>query len=57
LGSGELEGKLVTCPNHGWQYDATDGKCVTVDRCDDGCTVDTYPVKIENDEMILSLPL
>ena len=57
LGSGKLEGKLVTCPNHGWQYDVTDGKCVTVDRCDDGCMVDTYPVKIENDEMILSLPL
>ena len=24
--------------------------------CDDGCYVDTYPVKIENDEIILSLP-
>ena len=56
LGSGKLEGKLVTCPNHGWQFDVTNGECVTVDRCDDGCMVETYPVKIENDEIILSLP-
>jgi len=27
-----------------------------VDRCDDGAMVETYPVKIENDEIILSLP-
>ena len=25
LGSGKLEGKLMTCPNHGWQFDVTDG--------------------------------
>jgi len=56
LGSGKLEGKLVTCPNHGWQFDITNGKCVTEDRCDDGAFVETYPVKIENDEIILSLP-
>ncbi|MBT4258933.1 MAG: Rieske 2Fe-2S domain-containing protein [Nitrospina sp.] len=47
----------MTCPNHGWQFDVTDGKCITVDRCDDGCLVDTYPVKIENGEIILSWPL
>ncbi len=56
LGSGKLEGKLVACPAHDWQFDVTNGECITVDRCDDGCYVDTYPVKIENDEIILSLP-
>ena len=56
LGSGKLEGKQVTCPNHGWQFDVTNGKCVTEDRCDDGCMVETYPVKMENNEIILSLP-
>jgi len=56
LGSGKLEGKLVTCPAHSWQFDVTNGECVTVDRCDDGSMVETYPVKIENDEIILSLP-
>ncbi len=56
LGTGKLEGKLVTCPAHDWQFDVTNGECITVDRCDDGCTVDTYPVKIKNDEIILSMP-
>jgi hypothetical protein len=27
-----------------------------LDLCDDGAFVETYPVKIENDEIILSLP-
>ncbi len=26
LGDGPLEGKIVTCPWHGWQYDVTTGK-------------------------------
>lgn len=26
LGGGELNGKVVTCPWHGWQYDVTSGK-------------------------------
>ena len=28
LGDGPLEGKIVTCPWHGWQYDVTTGKVV-----------------------------
>ena len=56
LGSGKLEGKLVACPNHGWQYDVTNGKCVTEDQCEKGCSVETFPIKIENDKIILSLP-
>mgnify|MGYP000005112741 FL=1 len=56
LGDGKLNGKLVTCPAHDWQFDITNGECITLDRCDDGCYVDTYPVKIENDEIIISLP-
>ena len=26
LGQGELEGNVVTCPWHGWQYDVASGK-------------------------------
>ena len=26
LGDGPLEGKIITCPWHGWQYDVTTGK-------------------------------
>lgn len=28
LAQGELQGKIVTCPWHGWQYDVTTGKAV-----------------------------
>jgi nitrite reductase (NADH) small subunit/3-phenylpropionate/trans-cinnamate dioxygenase ferredoxin subunit len=28
LGEGLLQGKVVTCPWHGWQYDVTTGKTV-----------------------------
>jgi nitrite reductase/ring-hydroxylating ferredoxin subunit len=28
LGEGTLEGKIVTCPWHGWQFDVTSGKSV-----------------------------
>ena len=56
LGDGSLDDETVTCPLHGWQYNVTNGECVTLDLCDDGSFVETYPVKIENDEIILSLP-
>ena len=26
LGQGTLEGKIVTCPWHGWQFDVADGR-------------------------------
>ena len=43
LGEGMLEGNVVTCPWHGWQYDVTNGKCTSVpDR-----QVSAYEVKIE----------
>ena len=28
LGEGELQGNVVTCPWHGWEYDVTTGKAV-----------------------------
>ena len=28
LGEGELEGQIVTCPWHGWQFDVTSGTFV-----------------------------
>ena len=29
LGEGLLEGRVVTCPYHGWQFDVSDGSCKT----------------------------
>jgi nitrite reductase (NADH) small subunit len=56
LGNSKLEGNLVACPNHGWQYDVTNGKCVTENEYESGCKVDTYPIKVKNNKIILSLP-
>jgi nitrite reductase (NADH) small subunit/3-phenylpropionate/trans-cinnamate dioxygenase ferredoxin subunit len=47
LGEGELEGSVVTCPWHGWQYDVTNGKCVF----NPGVTVTCFETRVEGDEV------
>src|SRR5438874_13820803 len=51
LGEGELEGSVVTCPWHGWQYDVTTG-CNTMDESE---CVERYEVKIEGDAVLVAL--
>jgi nitrite reductase/ring-hydroxylating ferredoxin subunit len=43
LGEGELEGSVVTCPWHGWQFNVTTGLCVN----NPSAQVQAYPVKVE----------
>lgn len=50
LGEGEVEGKIVTCPWHGWQYDVTTGCNPHNPAVKVGC----YPVKVENGEILVS---
>jgi len=47
LGEGDVEGSIVTCPWHGWQYDVTTGICVA----NPAAKVERYEVKIEGDEI------
>jgi nitrite reductase (NADH) small subunit len=43
LGEGDLDGDVVTCPWHGWQYNVCSGEL-----CGDSASrVATYPVKLE----------
>ena len=49
LGEGELEGQIVTCPWHGWQFDVTTGKVVTSPNLG----VDTYPVEVRGDDIFV----
>ena len=51
LAEGEIDGDLVTCPWHGWQYDVTTGSC----RTNPGVTVRKYEAKVENAEILVSL--
>jgi nitrite reductase (NADH) small subunit len=51
LGEGELDGTVVTCPWHGWQYDVTTGKVVQSSPVG----VDCYPVEIRGDDVFVDI--
>src|SRR5260370_14026527 len=50
LGEGLLEGKVVTCPWHGWQFDVTTGKAVQNPNAGRAC----YTVHARRDEVFVS---
>lgn len=43
VGEGELEGCLLTCPWHGWQFDVKTGACQNVE----GEEVRKIPIRVE----------
>lgn len=47
LGEGELEGEVVTCPWHGWQFNVKTGGCVN----NPAAKIDTYQVKVEGTDI------
>jgi nitrite reductase (NADH) small subunit len=47
LGDGELEGPVVTCPWHGYQYDVRTGE----NEFDRALQLETFEVVVENDEV------
>ena len=51
LGEGTLEGKIVTCPWHGWQYDVTTGKLLTNPAIGLQC----YPVEVRGDDLFVDI--
>ncbi|TDJ61178.1 MAG: Rieske (2Fe-2S) protein [Nitrospina sp.] len=51
LGSGKLEGNIITCPLHGWQYDVTSGQC----QNNPEAKVGTYKVQVEGDQVSLEI--
>jgi len=51
LGSGELNGKVVTCPWHGWQYDVTTGKLTM----NPAAGVQCYPVEVRGEDIFVDL--
>ncbi len=50
LGEGDVEGCLVTCPWHAWQFDVTTGESVT-----DDMKVATYETKLEGDTVLVAI--
>jgi nitrite reductase (NADH) small subunit len=49
LGEGEVNGCIVTCPWHGWQFDVRDGVCQNMPG-DDAKKIE---IAVENDDVFL----
>ena len=51
LADGPLEGNVVTCPWHGWEYDVTTGKVAK----SASVGVESYAVEVRGDEIFVDL--
>ena len=51
LADGHIEGSIVTCPWHAWQFDVKSGECLTMK----GSKLKCYPTKIENSEIHIEI--
>jgi len=53
LNEGDLEGDVLTCPWHGAQFNVHTGKVLRGPARQD---LQTYPVQIEGEDILISLP-
>jgi len=51
LGHGTLDGPILTCPFHSWEFDCRTGASLA----DEDFHVATYPVKVEHGEILVDL--
>ena len=51
VGEGDLEGTIVTCPWHGFQYDVTTGRNVF----DPEVGLETFPVRVADGEVQIAV--
>lgn len=51
LGEGDVEGDVVTCPWHGWQFNVTTGACLN----NPSSKVTSYQVQIEGSDIKILL--
>jgi len=51
LGDGELDGTVVSCPWHGWQWDPKTGQAAH----NSAAKVAIYQLKIENGEVMIEV--
>jgi nitrite reductase (NADH) small subunit/3-phenylpropionate/trans-cinnamate dioxygenase ferredoxin subunit len=52
VSTGPLEGDILICPWHGFQYNITTGECLA----DPSARLDMYPVTVQNGQIHLQLP-
>ena len=51
LGRGQLQGGVVTCPWHGWQFDVKTGQHCTISALSQS----RIPVRVEGDDVFVQL--
>jgi nitrite reductase (NADH) small subunit len=51
LGDGELDGPVITCPWHGWQYDVRTGE----NEFDRAIQLETFEVVVENGDVKIAV--
>jgi nitrite reductase (NADH) small subunit len=51
LGRGKMEGAVLTCPWHGWQYDVRTG----LNEFDHAIELRTYEVRVEDGEIQIAI--
>ena len=49
IGEGTLDGPVVTCPMHGWEYDVRTGR----NLANPAACLRTYPVRVEGDDVLV----
>ena len=52
IGEGDFDGRIVTCPWHGWQFDVTTGQNVILPAA----RLEMLPVAVEGDQVQVGLP-
>lgn len=51
LGEGDLDGSVVTCPWHGWQFDVTTGECLIRGNV----RIGAFDVRVEGDDLFVEV--
>lgn len=51
LGEGDLDGEVVACPWHGWEYNVKTGACIN----NPSACVKSYPVVVEGSDLKVKL--
>ncbi len=52
LGQGAVHEHMIVCPWHAWEYDCRTGE----NDYDPTVRVETYPVRLEGDDILIELP-
>lgn len=52
LGQGMIQGKMLVCPWHGWEYDCRTG----VNDSDEDVVLERFPVVVEKGEIFIKVP-